>query len=78
MNRLYLGHDYFHNIFTDPIFAATEIYLDIINSLKEQTYSQAQITSIEEFFVNVLGNRGYAFAEVSGDTEIIDDSEDDS
>jgi outer membrane protein insertion porin family len=51
-----------------------EIYLDIINSLKEQTYSQAQITSIEEFFVNVLGNRGYAFAEVSGDTEIIDDS----
>ena len=53
-----------------------EIYLDIINSLKEQTYSQAQITSIEEFFVNVLGNRGYAFAEVSGDTEIIDDSND--
>jgi len=51
-----------------------EIYLDIINSLKEQTYSQAQITSIEEFFVNILGNRGYAFAEVSGDTEIIDDS----
>ena len=31
LNRLYLGHDYFHNIFTDPIFAATEIYLDIIN-----------------------------------------------
>ena len=51
-----------------------EIYSDIINSLKEQTYSQAQITSIEEFFVNVLGNRGYALAEVSGDTEIIDDS----
>ena len=51
-----------------------EIYIDIINSLKEQTYSQAQITSIEEFFVNVLGNRGYAFAEVSGETEIIDDS----
>ena len=51
-----------------------EVYLDIVNSLKDQIYSQAQITSIEEFFINVLGNRGYAFAEVSGDTEIIDDS----
>jgi outer membrane protein insertion porin family len=27
-----------------------EIYSQIINSLKDQTYSQAQITSIEEFF----------------------------
>ena len=26
LNRPYLGHDYFHNIFTDPIFAATEIF----------------------------------------------------
>ena len=51
-----------------------EVYIDIVNSLKDQIYSQAQITSIEEFFINVLGNRGYAFAEVSGDTEIIDDS----
>ena len=51
-----------------------EVYIDIVNSLKDQTYSQAQITSIEEFFINVLGNRGYAFAEVSGDTQIIDDS----
>ena len=51
-----------------------EVYLDIVNNLKDQTYSQAQITSIEEFFINVLGNRGYAFAEVSGDTEIIDDT----
>ena len=41
-----------------------EVYIEIVNSLKDQTYSQAQITSIEEFFVNVLGNRGYAFAEV--------------
>ena len=51
-----------------------EVYIEIVNSLKNQTYSQAQITSIEEFFVNVLGNRGYAFAEVSGDAEIINDS----
>ena len=51
-----------------------EVYINIINSLKDQTYSQAQITGIEEFFVNVLGNRGYAFAEVSGSTEITEDS----
>ena len=51
-----------------------EIYTDIINNLKDQTYSQAQITGIEDFFVNVLGNRGYAFAEVSGDAEVIDDT----
>ena len=51
-----------------------EVYIEIVNSLNDQTYSQAQITSIEEFFVNVLGNRGYAFAEVKGDTEITDDS----
>ena len=38
------------------------------------TYSQAQITSIEEFFTNILGNRGYAFAEVSGSPEINEDS----
>ena len=47
-----------------------EIYSQIINSLKDQTYSQAQITSIEEFFTNLMGNRGYAFAEVSGNPEI--------
>ena len=51
-----------------------EVYINIINNLKDQTYSQAQITGIEEFFVNVLGNRGYAFAEVSGSTEITEDS----
>ena len=51
-----------------------EIYIDIIDSLKDQTYSQAQITGIEDFFINVLGNRGYAFAEVSGDAEVIDDT----
>ncbi|MDC1007892.1 outer membrane protein assembly factor BamA [Gammaproteobacteria bacterium] len=50
-----------------------EIYSQIINSLKNQTYSQAQITSIEEFFTNLMGNRGYAFAEVSGNPEIDED-----
>ena len=50
-----------------------EIYSQIINSLKDQTYSQAQITSIEEFFTNLMGNRGYAFAEVSGNPEIDED-----
>ena len=49
-----------------------EVYSSIIDSLKGLTYSQAQITSIEEFFTNVLGNRGFAFAEVSGDPEIDD------
>ena len=47
-----------------------DVYIDIINRLKDTTYSQAQITSIEEFFTNVLGNRGYAFAEVVGNPEI--------
>ena len=50
------------------------MYIEIIESLKNETYSQAKITSIEEFFVNVLGNRGYAFAEVTGNTDVIDDS----
>ena len=50
-----------------------EIYSQIINSLKDQTYSQAQITSIEEFFTNLMGNRGYAFAEVTGNPEIDED-----
>lgn len=31
LTRLYSGRDYYDNIFTDPVFAATEIYLDIIN-----------------------------------------------
>ena len=51
-----------------------EIYSEIISSLSNLTYSQAQITSIEEFFTNVLGNRGYAFAEVKGSPEIDEDS----
>ena len=46
-----------------------EVYIDIVESLKDTTYSQAAITSIEEFFTNVLGT-GYAFAEVTGNPEI--------
>ena len=52
-----------------------EVYLPIIESLDSLTYSQAQITSIEEFFTNLLGNRGYAFAEVSGSPEINEDTD---
>lgn len=51
-----------------------EVYSAIMDSLSGLTYSQSQITSIEEFFVNVLGNRGYAFAEVSGVPEINEES----
>ena len=47
-----------------------DVYSGIISSLNGLTYSQAQITSIEEFFVNILGNRGYAFAEVTGNPEV--------
>ena len=50
------------------------VYSSIIESLEGLTYSQAQITSIEEFFTNVLGNRGFAFAEVSGNPEINDET----
>tara|TARA_B100001758_G_scaffold247843_1_gene267668 strand:- start:2539 stop:4959 length:2421 start_codon:yes stop_codon:yes gene_type:complete len=50
------------------------IYKDILESLNDTTYSQAQITSIEDFFINVLGNRGYAFAEVTGNPEINEDT----
>ena len=51
-----------------------DVYLEIINSLIDKTYSQATITSIEEFFTSVWGNRGYAFAEVSGDPEVDQDT----
>ena len=46
------------------------LYNPIVNSQKDQIYSQAQITQIEEYFVNLLGNEGYTFAEVSGNPEI--------
>ena len=48
----------------------SEVYDQVLNSLTDVTYSQAQITAIEEFFINILGNRGYAFAEVSGAPEV--------
>mgnify|MGYP001493262984 FL=1 len=47
-----------------------EIYLPIMESQKDQIYSQAQITQIEEYLVNLLGNEGYTFAEVTGNPEI--------
>ena len=50
------------------------IYKDVVESLKDTTYSQAQITGIEEYFINILGNRGYAFAEVAGNPEIDEES----
>ena len=51
------------------------LYKDITDSLKDLTYNQGQITQIEEFFKNVLGNQGYAFAEVAGNPEIDEDSQ---
>ena len=50
------------------------IYTPIVESLKGQIYSQAQITSIEEYFVNLLGNEGYTFAEVTGNPEVSEDA----
>ena len=52
-----------------------EIYENIINSQKGQIYSQAQITAIEEFLINTLGNQGYAFAEVTGSPNIDDETQ---
>jgi len=46
------------------------LYNPILESLKDQIYSQAQITSIEEYLVNFLGNEGYTFAEVTGNPDI--------
>ena len=54
-----------------PLEAST--YENITAALKGQTYSQQQITSIEEFFINILGNQGYAFAEVNPSTDIDDE-----
>ncbi len=52
-----------------------EIYETIINTQKGQIYSQAQITAIEEFLINTLGNQGYAFAEVTGSPNINDETQ---
>jgi outer membrane protein insertion porin family len=37
-------------------------YTKVVSALEGTTYSQSQITGIEEFFINLLGNQGYAFA----------------
>ena len=59
---------------TGDIPLEVSAYENITASLKGQTYSQQQITSIEEFFINILGNQGYAFAEVNPSTEIDDEN----
>ena len=45
----------------------------LINTQKDVTYSQAQITQIEEIVTGLLGNEGYAFASVTGQPEINQD-----
>ena len=52
-----------------------DLYLPIMESQKDQIYSQAQITQIEEYLVNLLGNEGYTFAEVTGNPEINEDDQ---
>jgi len=52
------------------------IFQPILDSLKDQTYSQAQITSIEEYLTSILGNQGYTFAQVKGNAEPVDNGED--
>jgi outer membrane protein insertion porin family len=52
-----------------------EMYLPIMESQKDQIYSQAQITQIEEYLVNLLGNEGYTFAEVAGNPEINEENQ---
>ena len=52
-----------------------EAYETVIQTQKDKVYSQAAITAIEEFFTTVLGNEGYAFAEVQGTPEINEDTQ---
>jgi len=59
---------------TGDIPLEVSAYENITASLIGQTYSQQQITSIEEFFINILGNQGYAFAKVNPSTEIDDEN----
>ncbi len=47
-----------------------ELIDPIIKTQKDITYSQAQITQIEEIFTSLLGNEGYAFASVKGQPDI--------
>ena len=46
------------------------LLIPIIETQKDITYSQAQITQIEEIFTSLLGNEGYAFASVKGQPNI--------
>ena len=48
-------------------------YADVTSALVGTTYAQSQISGIEDFFINMLGNQGYAFAEVNPSTEIDED-----
>jgi len=59
---------------TGDIPVELSAYENVVTALKGQTYSQQQITSIEDFFINILGNQGYAFAEVNPSTEIDDET----
>ena len=52
----------------------SDVYEQVLGSIKDVTYSQSQITAIEDFFLNILGNRGYAFAEVTGSPEVEENS----
>ena len=51
------------------------IYQPILDNLIGQTYSQAQITSIESFLTSLLGNEGFTFAEVKGNPDPISDND---
>ena len=59
---------------TGDIPVELSAYENVVTALKGQTYSQQQITSIEDFFIKILGNQGYAFAEVNPSTEIDDET----
>ena len=59
---------------TGDIPVELSAYENVVTALKGQTYSQQQITSIEDFFIKILGNQGYAFAEVNPSTEINDET----
>lgn len=59
---------------TGDIPVELSVYENAVTALKGQTYSQQQITSIEDFFIKILGNQGYAFAEVNPSTEIDDET----
>ena len=41
----------------------------------DTVFSQELVTASEEFITNTLGNEGYAFAEVSGVPEILEDEQ---